>query len=798
MWRSYLKTAWRNLWKAPLFTSINLIGLITALSSFALIALYLQDEYSYDQYHDEHRKIYRLWEELDFEGAGERSSSMQFPVGPALLNDYPHLLEDVVRFFNFQKPIYTIKVEDQMFNQENVYFTDTGALQLFNWPLLSGDAQTALDEPRSIVLDEDLARKFFGNEDPIGKDLLIERGVPLKVTGVMKKVPSQSHFHPEALISFTTLQAYFGPNLQAQNWVWNPAWTYLKFKDEGSVKDLEAQFPSFIQKYYPDFMRDQTEFALMPLADIHLESHLEYELEENHHRSDLYILATMALIILIIAIINFTNLATARSTGRAREVGVRKTLGANRPQLIQQFLGESILRSLLAALFSLLVLALVLPLFNSLAQVELTFGDLWQGPAPYALLLTSLLLGFLAGLYPAFYLSAFDPQLVLKGGAVKRGKNNLAKVLVIFQFVLSAVLIIATLTVNQQFSFMQDKELGFDESQVVVMSTKPKLIPQIEAIRAELLKSPNIEAFTVMNDIIGEDHNVFEYNYEGMPAGQWQYLPTLVVNEDFVKTMGLEIIAGRDLNRDINSDDTAAVLVNETLVREMGWGSPEEALGQRMTTPRGRERVVGVLKDFHYVSLKEPIRPFVLDMIEGGFWIQEFAIRIKAGKTQAALADLKEVWQAFAPEFPFDYFFLEDRLDRLYENQDTLRKLVALFSIIALIISAIGLFALSSLSISQRTKEIGIRKILGAEAPQLIRLLSKEFLTLVLIALCIAAPLAFWLLNNWLDGFAYHIEFAWLNVALAALIAVAIAILSMSYHLTKVLRSDPVKSIRYE
>lgn len=798
MWRSYLKTAWRNLWKAPLFTLINLSGLITALCSFALIALYLQDEYSYDRYHHDYENTYRLWEELDFEGAGERSSSMQFPVGPALLNDYPHLIEDVVRFFNFQKPIYTIKVEDQMFNQEKVFFTDTGVFKIFNWPLLAGDPETALDKPQSIVLDSELAQKFFGNEDPIGKELIIERGVPLIVTGIMAPVPSQTHFQPKALISFSTLAAYFGPDLQANNWVWNPAWTYIHFKEQGAKAELEAQFPSFIQKYYPDFMRDQTEFSLMPIADIHLESHLEYELEENHHRSDLYILATMALIILIIAIINFTNLATARSTGRAREVGVRKTLGANRSQLIQQFLGESILQSLMAAIITLGLLALVLPLFNSLAQVNLAYADLWKGPAPYVLLSTSILLGFLAGLYPAFYLSAFEPQLVLKGGAVKRGKNLLGKVLVVFQFVLSAVLIIATLTVNEQFSFMQEKDLGFDEEQVVVMSTKPKLIPQIEAIRAELLKSPNIEAFTVMNDIIGEDHNVFEYNYGGMPAGQWQYLPTLVVNEDFVKTMGLEIIAGRDLNRDIKSDDTAAVLVNETLVREMGWGSPEEALGQRMTTPRGRERVVGVLKDFHYVSLKEPIRPFVLDMIAGGFWIQEFAIRIKAGKTEAALADLKEVWQAFAPEFPFDYFFLEDRLDRLYENQDTLRKLVALFSLIALIISAIGLFALSSLSIAQRTKEIGIRKILGAEAPQLIQLLSKEFLSLVIIALLIASPLSFWLLNNWLQSFAYHIDFSWWNVALAAILALAIALLSMSYHLTKVLRSDPVQSIRYE
>lgn len=800
MWRNYLKVGWRNLLRDRLYTGINVLGLVTGLVSFLLIALYIRDERSYDQYHEDADQIFRLWEVLDFEGAGERSSSMQFPVAPALLNDYPHLIEDAVRFFNFQRPVFTLQVEDLKFNEENIFFADSGAFSVFGWPLVSGDPKQVLAVPNSIVLDEELARKYFGEEDPIGKDVLMEGGIQLKVSGVMKSIAPQTHFRPRALISFITLRSLMGPDINSNNWVWNPCWTYIKLKDDTSPEVLLSQFPEFVKKYYPDFMTSQTEFHLMPVADIHLDSHLEYEIRPNHQRSNLYILGVIGLIIIVIAGINFTNLATARSTRRAKEVGVRKVMGAGRGQLISQFLTESMLIVFISIILALVLITIFLPSFNSIAEKELMLNDLLGSEFIIFLLSVGVSIGLLAGLYPALYLSSFRPAQVLKGGGGKNsGKQLLRRGLVVFQFSLGATLIVSALIVTQQFRFMQDQDPGFDESRIIVIGVKQTLLPKFEAFRTEVLADPSIDGFTIMNDVLGEDHNVFEYNYEGMPPDQWQYLPTLIVNEEFVETMGLELVAGRDFNRDIKSDDTAAILVNETLVREMGWGSPQEALGQRMTTPHGRERVVGVLKDFHYVSLNEPIRPFVLDIISGqGFWIQEFAVRVAPNQSQAALGHLEDVWSKFAPQFPFEYFFLEERLDRLYQGQNTLSLLVGLFSIIAVAISCIGLFALASLSIEQRTKEIGIRKILGAEPLALVRLIGNEFIMLVGVAFIVAIPFSYWALNRWLSGFAYRIDFDWWTVILAGVISLLVAAITISYHAWKVSVSDPVKSIRYE
>lgn len=800
MWKNYIKTAWRSLLRDKLYTLINLLGLTTGLISFLFIALYVQDEWSYDRYHHKVDRTYRLWEILDFEGAGERSSSMQFPVTPALMNDYPHLIEEMVRFFNFQRPVFTVQVEDIKFNEEGIFFADSGAFRMFNWPLISGDPETVLAQPNTIVIDEDMALKYFGTADPVGKDILIDRGIQLKVGGVMKRVPAQTHFQPKALISFITLRNFMGPNIAGNNWVWNPCWTYLTLQEGIDEKELLDQFPEFIEKYYPEFMAGQTSYYLMPLADIHLDSHLEYEIRPNHERSYLYILLAIGFIILLIAATNFTNLATARSARRAKEVGMRKVLGAQRSQLISQFLSESVLLVFVAVFLSLLLLEVLMPGFNNLSSKELVSSDLFN---PYFLgtvLLCGLGLGLAAGSYPAVYLSSFEPVSVMKGGSGSiKGKQLFRRVLVVLQFSLSAALIVGTLMVNRQFEFMQGKDPGFDEASVVVMGGKQPILQRFEAFRTEILAHPSIENFTVMNDIIGEDHNVFEYNYEGMPPDRWQYLPTLIVDEMFVSTMGLEIVAGRDFNREILSDDTAGVLVNETLVREMGWGTPQDALGQRMTTPHGQERVIGVLKDFHYVSLNEPIRPFVLDMIkEQGFWIQEFAVRIKPGENEAALAHLEEVWTSFGPQFPFEYFFLEERLDTLYQGQNTLRILVGLFSIVAIVISCIGLFALTSLSVEQRTKEIGVRKILGASGISLVQLIAKEFLGLVFIAFVIATPFAYWALNNWLSSFAYSIDFEWSAVLVAGVLSLLISAITISYHAWRVTKTDPVNSLRYE
>lgn len=800
MWKNIWKSAWSGMKNDRLYAGINIVGLTIGLTACLFIVIYVQDELSYDRYHSQADRTFRLWEILELEGTGEHSSSMQFPVGPALLNDYPEEIEDVVRFFNFQRPVFTLKVEEIVFNQEGVFFADSGVFEMFDWPLLSGDPNTVFTQPNVIVLDEDLAEKYFGSEDPVGQQMLLEGGAQLMVGGVMKNVPSQSHFQPKALISFVTLANFLGPDMQSNNWVWNPCWTYVRVAPNTNLERLDASFEEFTRKYFPEFLKEQVDMNLMPLADIHLESHLEYEIRPNQERSYLFILIGIGVIILIIASVNFTNLSTARSVRRAREVGVRKVVGASRSQLIFQFVFETFLTVFVSMVVSLGLANLLLNSFNSIASKTLSFSALLDPQFLWAIVVLVVIVTLLAGAYPAFYLSSFRPTAVLKGGAVQvNAKVNVRKVLVLLQFALASAMIVGTLMVNRQFEFLRSEDPGFDEDKIVMMANRPALMPQFEAFRTEILRSPAVESFTVMNDIIGEDHNVFEYNYEGMNPEDWQYLPTLIVDEDFVPTMGLEIVAGRNFDREIQSDDTAGVLVNETLVREMGWGSPQDALGKRMDTPRGNERVIGVLKDFHYVGLTEPIRPFVLDMISGnGFWVQDLGIRIANGKESEAIAHLEEVWNEFAPAYPFEYFFLEERLDGLYKGQDVLRILVALFSFVAILISCIGLFALTSLSVTQRTKELGVRRVLGAEPPTIAWLIGKEILILILLAFVVGIPFAYWGVQDWLDGFAYRIPFAWMTVFTALSLSVLVAGISVLYQIIKVARMDPVHSLRYE
>lgn len=800
MFKNLWKSAWGNLLHDRLFSIINIVGLTVGLTSCMFIALYLNDELSYDSYHEKSDRTYRLWEILNLEGSGEESSSMQFPVGPAIANDYPQYIEESVRFFNFQRPVFTLQVEEIKYNQEDVFFVDSGVFRVFDWPLLSGDPQTIMGKPNAVVIDEDLAEKYFGDEDPLGKTILMEGGLPLEVGGVMKNIPAQSHFRPKALVSFITLRSFMGTNIAGNNWVWNPCWTYLLLKEGVSPEVVEAQSDLFVDKYFPDFLKGQTTYYLMPLEDIHLESHLEYEIRPNQHRSYLYILGGIGLIILLIAAVNYTNLATARAGRRAKEVGIRKTSGAHVGQLIIQFLFESFVSVLFSVILSLALVNILIGPFNKLASKEIDFSSLFTTDFVGFAILLVVVVTVLSGLYPAFYLSSFRPSQVLKGGTVQmNAKVSLRKVLVVFQFALASTLIIGTLMINRQFRFMQDKDPGFVEDEVVVVSMKTNLLPNFEALRNEFLDHPAVVSMTVMNDIIGEDHNVFEYNYEGMSPDEWKYMPTMIVDEHFVSTMGLEIVAGRDFNEDIASDDTSAVLVNETLVRELGWGTPQDALGKSMDTPRGNERVVGVLKDFNYVGLTEPIRPFVLDMIQTeGFWIQELAFRIGPGQEKEALAHLEGVWNTFAPQFPFEYFFLEDRLDSLYRGQDTLRLMVALFSLVAIIISCIGLFALTSLSVARRTKEIGIRKILGADSGVIAWLISKEVLVLICLAFIISIPVAYWGVERWLESFAFRIDFGWGTVLLAAGTSILVAMITISYHALTVSRSNPVKALRYE
>lgn len=802
-----MSIALRNMRRNPLYTGINLLGLSIGIACFILIALFIQDELSYDQYHSQSDRIYRLVEKIDLEGQGEESSSNPFPTGPALQNDYPQLIEEVVRLFDNQVEKQTLGIvgTDKKFSEESVFFADSNLFRVFDFPLALGNGETALAGPNKIILGQEIASKYFGSaEAAMGKQLMYDGNIQLVVSGVLGEIPSQSHFQMRALISFPTLRG-LGEGFRRtmdRNWVWNPNWTYILLAEDIGPAELEREFPRFVEKYYPDFMKKQITHYLQALGDIHLTSRLDYEIEQNSSEANLYIFAAIALFILLIACINFMNLATARSANRAREVGVRKTVGADRWQLIRQFLGESILTSLFAGLLAFVWVEALMPLFNTLSGKSLDSGLLLSFEFAGSLLLLGVIVGIVAGVYPAFFLSAFKPSAVLKGHARSGATGRVFRQgLVVLQFVISLVLIISTATIFRQYLFMQDAALGFQKDQVVVIPTKPVMVPRMEVFKNGLLGHTQIQQVTTMNEVLGVHHNVHEYNYEGMAEGEWQYYPSLLVDEDFVETFDLEIIAGRDFDKAFPRDDSLSVIVNEAMVRHMNWGSPEDALNQRFKTVTGQERIVGVVKDFNIVSLKEQIRPFVLDITHPRaqlFFTKNVAVRMEAGDPAEALAHMESVWQEVAPEHPFEYSFLSTQIDQLYQAENRLGDLIAYFSILAILIACSGLFALATYTAEQRTREIGIRKVLGASGSTIIRILATDFLLLILVAIPIAWFVAWISLDSWLQRFAFRTDTGlWVYLA-SAIGLLLLALLTVIFQTAKASQTDPAIALRSE
>lgn len=807
MFLNYLKIAWRSLKRNRFYTIINVLGLAIGLTSFILILLFVKDELAYDRYHTKVDRIYRLCEKIDMEGQGENSSSNPFPTGPAVVNDYPHLVEKQTRFFNFQQDKMSFRIaegnegEDRKFKEEDIFFADSTTFDVFDFPLAKGNPAEALNGPNKMILTQELADKFFPGEDPIGKTVLYDGGLPIEITGILGDVPTQSHFTFRGLISFATLRPMMGRGL-TNNWVWNPNWTYLLLKEGVTPKELEDQFPIFVQKYYPDFMKDQIIHYLQPLGDIHLTSTLDYEIEPNSKKSNIYIFTIIGIFILLIACVNFMNLATARSSRRAQEVGIRKVLGAKRSQLVFQFLGESLMITAFAGVMSIVFVNLLMPIFNQLSAKSLRMSDLLVPEFLLMMLGITVLVGIIAGLYPAFYLSSFLPVKVLKGKLAADKFNRIfRKSLVVLQFAISLGLIIGTGVIYSQYTYMRSADPGFQKDHVMIIPAARPTVPKYELFKEDLKRDAHIFEVSKMNEVIGVHHNVHEYNFEGMKPGEWMYFPSLIVDEDFVETMGLEIIAGRDFGLETPTDDTLGVLINETMVKERGWATPVEALNQQFYTPRGRERVIGVVKDFHAVSLLDPIRPFVLDMIKtgvGSFFAKNYVVRLKPANLEQTLAHCEKAWNKVAPNHPFEYYFLNEQIDELYADQSRLAKLIAYFSILAILIACSGLFALASFSTEQRTKEIGIRKVMGASIVQIFGMLAWDFIKLVLFGSLIAFGLAGYFLNDWLSGFAFRMDMPWWIYLAATVLVGLLALLTVGFHSYKAGSINPANALKSE
>jgi putative ABC transport system permease protein len=812
MFRNYLKIVLRNIAKHKGFSFINISGLALGLACCLLIFLYIRDELSYDKYHHNADRIYRVTRDFVSQGGKVDLHLAQVapPFSPLLQNDFPDI-EQAARILHSNS---LFRYEDKIFNEENVFIAEPAIFKIFTIPVISGNPENALNEPFSVMMSEKIARKYFGNENPVGKLMQLDNQLPVKVTGVYESFPANSHFHPEFFISFSTLhdENIYGRENLRTNFGNNSFSTYLLLPENYSTERLTSQFPAFIDKYMgskaPDAVKPSTwtHLYLQKLTDIHLHSQLDSEIEPNGNITTVYILIAIAVFILIIACINFMNLSTALAVKRAKEVGIRKVMGVTKSNLIAQFLAESVLFALLSLVLALGIVHLALPALNSFTGRELNVGYLqyWY-TIPFLLILT-ISVGLLAGSYPAVYLSSFQPVSILKGKLLSSARSgrtsiSLRQVLVVGQFAISIILMICTGIMFNQLQYISSKSLGFEKEHMVTLPSPDELDPQYETFRNELLANPAIKqagrSTRIPSGRLLDSQGGATVMHGDSTVPSSAMLKSVGIDQDFIPTYKIGMAAGRNFSRDY-STDTTAFIVNASAARTMGFNDPQQAIGKQIQYGGGKGQIVGVVKDFNFESVHQAILPMIFYMPAGVASYNNLSVKVNGANLREGLTHIEKVWNRFLPQRPYQYTFLDERFGLLYEREQKQSQLFTTFSMLAIFIGCLGLFGLASFTALQRTKEIGVRKVLGASVPGIVGLLSKEFLKLVLVANLIAWPVAWYAMSQWLGDFAYKIDISPLTFVLAAILALIIALLTVSYQSIKAALANPVKSLRTE
>lgn len=801
-----IQVAGRHLKRHFSESMLNLAGLSIGVAGFLIILIYVQDELSYDTFHSKSDRIYRVLDFRKVNGIGEESASAPIPLAESMLIDYPEQIESAVRFFNFQAPTLALSTqtdtdEVRQFNESGLYFVDHGFFDVFDFKLLQGNPATALHGPNKIVLSSAMAEKYFDQQNPLGKILRFEGKHDFVVSGVLDSFPDNTHLTFDFLVSFESLD---NPEILRKRlrtgWIWNPCWTYVLLKPEMSAQDLEAHFSSFVNKYFPESRRERVKLYLQPIKDIHLYSNLDYEMSPNSQIIYIKVFAATAVFILLISCINFINLVTARASRRYGEIGIRKILGSNRRQLIWQLMHESFFLSFLAMLLAIGLVWLALPLVNGLTSKQLIFDPLADLSKLKWLVFTFVTVGVLSGIYPAFSISLVRPVQVIKGRFTSidsSGGALLRKCLVVGQFGLSMLLIVGTIVALMQFNYLQKRTLGFQPEQVVLLPIlRSPIMDRYETFKGTLLQNSNISSVTTVEDVPGMRHQTGGYRTQ---EGTEQQFPRLIVHDDFAKTMGIEMAAGRDFSASYPSDASEGVVINEAMVRQLQWASPEEALGKSFNG----EQVVGVVKDFHFSSLHHPIGPFVLERVFDdarslAFSARYLAIRIETKEINNTLSFIEAHWSALAPNTPFEYKFLGGMLAQQYEAESKLSQLVAVFCTLSLLIACMGLYGLASFSARQRLKEVGIRKVMGASISNLVWMLSASFLKLILFSMFLSWPVAYLMLNKWLEGFAYRIAIDSWPFLISGVLGFMVVFFTVSFQALKASMANPVHILRNE
>lgn len=788
MLRNYLLISLRNLRKHKSYSFINIAGLAVGLAGAILIALFVRDELSYDRYHSQIDQMYRLVNQTPGQGF-DGIAKVAGPWGVVAQNDIPEI-EAMTRFIFHGRSL--VQRGEQEFYERGGFQADSTVFQVFDFEMLQGNPETALVEPNAIVLTETLAERYFGEESPVGQTLLFNNQTSYTVTGVIADVPENSHFRFPYLVSISTGTGRFG-----DSWVEPQFYTYFVLADDTSPEVVAAKFRDNLANYTESDYIARVQPTLQPVTDIYLRSNLFREIATMGNLNYVYIFGVIAVFLLVIACINFMNLATARSVERAKEVGVRKVAGASRGMLARQFLSESFVLTFIGLTCAVGLALLALPLFNSLTGKTLTAAVLVSPSVLGSLVMLALIVGLLAGSYPAFLLSLFKPIEVLKGTMRVGQGAGLRKGLVVFQFAISAFLLMATGIVFDQLAYMRDKPLGFDEEQVLSIPIRDRsMADNYRTVKEALSQVPGVLTVSASaNQPGGLDYGI-PYRAEGVDPEATPSARILVVDHDFVETYGMTMVQGRDFDEAF-ATDTTAYLMNETAARALGWENP---LDEALSVPNiGRDPgpVIGVVQDFHFRSMHEEIAP-LLFYIQPTNWLTQFNLRIHTENTEETLAAIENAWMQFDSANPMTFTFVNSRFDAMHRAEVRMGELFTYFTGLAILIACLGLFGLASFTAQQRTKEIGVRKVLGASVPMILRLLTKDIAVLVGLALVLAAPVAYFAMSDWLATFAYRINIGIGTFLLAGAAAFLIAFLTVAYQALKAAVADPVKALRYE
>jgi len=788
---NYIKFAVRNIFNSKAHSLINILGLSIGFASAIFIALFVNDEFSFDRYHQNSDNIYRVahnWNSNDKITPWARTSA---PLAPKLAEGFPEILEVVRVRKNPRTDL--LAYGTKRFNEESLIFADSNVFKLFSFPLSDGNPDEALKNIHSILLTKRMAHKYCGEEDPMGKLLRYNNNIDLMVTGILEEIPANSHFRFDFMVTFSSLKDVIGEG-RLKHWGWFDHQTYILLPEGEDPQKLQSRFPDFLKDHSPEWFPERSELFLQPLTSIHLYSDLKDEISVNSKSKYSYILLTIGAFILVMACINFMNLATARYTSRSTEIGVRKVLGALRNQLVRYYLLESVILSLSAFIIALLFVIIFISRFNFLTGKEIELLSNQNQMLILPLLGLAVFIGLISGSYPAFYLSALKPVSVLKGVLIPgRASNNLRKVLVTLQFIISLVLIVATLVISSQLDFFRNTNFGFQKEHVLIIPVKDRTQnSRYQTIIQQLKEDSDIKEVSFSSSNPGAGNQMtLGYRIKGQDI-DFQTTSTYMIDENFLSLYDLELVSGRNFSEQMLSDSSLAVLINESAIQHF---NVEDPIGQKIEGSVNGT-IIGVVKDFNMRTLHNEIEPLVMFMTPR--WYRYISIKISADRIPQAIDFLEDKWPEIYDGHVFEFSFLEDDINRLYKTEEKLSKTFSFIAFIGLFIAALGLIGLGSFTVEKRTKEIGIRKVMGSSSLKILGLLYRDFIKLMLIAIFIALPISYFVMDKWLQSFAHRVSNGFEFYLLPVLILVGIILLSVGYQTLKAALSNPVKTLRDE